>query len=947
MLGVLLYHAGAPVRIDWLVEQLWEDGRALEDCRASLYALASRIRAVLHSVGIGPALVRLTSMQAYRLDIDPSLVDFHRFRQLVTEAREAAGQQQPDSAVALLVRALALWQDEPLADLRGAHAEHLRREMTEAWLEANKLLADCRLKVGQHHSALVLLEPLLRSYPFDETLAQYWISALCATGRQADARTYLVSFRQRFRKEMRSDPALHLPEAAPLSRARPRRAVAVPRRLPKDISDFTGHDELFRQLDALTDADRGETNIVVLTGMPGVGKTTLAVHWAHQRRHRFPDGQLYLNANAYGSGAPVEPVEALGRFLSALDVPAERIPVSVDERRDRLNQLLAGRRMLIVLDNVRDSGHARSLIPTSGTCVTLITSRTRLTALTIRDGARSLTISPFPDNDCLALLRRVIGTARAAAEPAALQALARLSGGLPLALRIIGERVAVRPRASIADLVEELSAHLLDSECEDEEEASLRSAFAWSYDALGPEPARLFRLLGLYPGSSISPEAGGAMLGAGVDDAERLLNTLARVHFINHDTVRRYRFHDLLRLFAAERASREERVDEQRQAMRRLLDWYVLTTVNAAWVLAPDRPLVPDLPAPEDVRPLAFNADAEAMKWCEAERGNIGAVTRWATAHGFHRHAWQIPGAIHEIFDRYGRQQDVLHLHELALVSVRRDGHPVGEIGTLNNLAATYFMIHDYRRAAESFEACIQLARELGDTNAEIPCAHNLASVHLRMGNTGEAVRLSNQVLDACRKGSNASGEASALHRLGDAYRLMKRYDEAVTYYLDALAIRQRIGALRGQGVTHGEIAALYLETGQPELALEHCREALAMHDRTRDEAARCDALTTMADIERALARYEDAVRDAKDAITLSDEMADDQRRCHALVVLADALAISGNVDAAGRACIEALNSLDDAEPESRALRARLLVIARSVGVVDDPGAPDGRPAIA
>ena len=937
MLGILLYHAGEPVRIDLLVEQLWDDGRSLDDYRANLYALASRIRAALNRVGMGRALVRLNSMPAYRLDVDPNLVDFHRFKRMVAEARQAAGQQHHDTAAALLARATALWTDVPLADLRGAHAEHLRRDMYDAQLEAHKLLAECQLKIGQHQSVLAGLEPFMRTYRFDETLAQHWIAALYAAGRQGDARTFLVDFRRRFRKEMRTEPTITLPyvgERTRLSRTRAGNAATAPRQLPKDISDFTGHIGLLTQLDALTDPDNAETNVVALSGMPGVGKTTLAIHWAHQRRHRFPDGELYLNANAYGTGPRVAASEGLGRFLNALGYPADRMPVSTEDRRDRFNELLAGRRMLIVLDNVGDSDQARPLIPTSSTCVTVITSRSWLRGLTVRDGVRSLTTSPLPDSDCLALLNRLIGPSRAAAEPEAVRALAQLSGGLPLALRIIGVRVAEWPRARIADLVDELSAHLLDSEGEDDEEASLRNAFTWSYKALKADAARMLRMLGLHPASSISPEAAGAMLGIHTLYSEHLLDTLAKAHLINNDTIRRYRFHDLLRLFAAGRAHQEEPGTEQKNAIRRLLDWYVLSAVNAATLLAPDRQPVPDLPASSEIRPQEFDTDLDAMKWREAERANIGAVIRWAAAHGFHRHVWQMASTLHAIYDRYGRQEEVLALYKLALSSAQHDGHQLGEAGTLNNLGATYFAMHNYSLAVEHFEACIQLARSIGYGEAEIIYSHNLATVHLKTDNVAEAVRLSMQVLDACRNVSNPFGEAHALHRLGDAYRLMKQYDQAVSHYLEALATRKRIGSLRDQGATHGSLAAAYLEAGQADLAIEQCRRAMEIHDRTKDKAAHCDTLTTLADAERELAMHQDAVRDALRALAVSEEINDSQRRCHALVVLADTLALSGSTDAARRHCAEALDILKDltVEPQVRALHKRLHAIAQSLG---------------
>jgi tetratricopeptide (TPR) repeat protein len=932
LLGLLLYHVRQSVRVDTIIEYLWD--RQPGDHRENLYALASRNRAVLNSVGLRDALVRLNSVRAYRLELDPELIDLYRFRRLVATARTAGQERRYEVAAELLTEAIGLWREEPLAELRGARAEQLRRHLADSFLDAHKLLTESQLSMGEHEPVLARLEPLLHTYDIDETLAQQWIRALCAAGREEQARAFSAAFRRRFRKEMRTEPAVEVPLAVPGLGGLPAvraPAATAPRLLPHDINDFTGHADLLTELDRLASPEGAGASVMVISGMPGVGKTTLAIHWGHRQRHRFPDGQLYLNANAYGPNPPEEPAEILGRLLRALDVPPSRIPTGVDQRRDRLNQVLAGKRVLLLLDNVRDSTQARMLLPASDTCVTVLTSRNRLTGLTIRDAVRVMTVPPLPERECMALLGQVIGADRAAAEPDALQALVRLCGGIPLVLRIVGEHVAERPRASLADLVEDLNTHLLDCAGEDGEEADLRTIFAWSYRALRPDVARLFRLLGLHPGASIGPEAAAALCGTLVQQTEQQLNTLAKAHLVNHDTARRYQFHDLLRRFALDRAELDEPAGERTEAVRRLLDWYLLSAANAVAVLAPEQDPVPDLPRPELVTPLTFTADNDAMKWCEAERGNLCAVARWATRHGFWRHGWQIPAVIREVYDRYGRQDDLLELHELALSAARAEGHRVGQIGTLGNLGSIYFTLHDYRRAIASFEEAIPLAREIGYLEGEVACAHNLASVYLRIGQVVRAIRIFNEALATSRRLGNSLGEAATLHRLGDAFRQLHRYDRAAGYYLESLAIWEQIGSLRGQGATHGELAALYLQAGQPERALEHTRRALEIHARTKDEAAHCDTLITLADVEYALARYPEAVADGRRALAISEEIGDPRRRAWALTVLADTLVAAGDLSGARRLCAQALRLLDEvADPQADALRDRLHAVSRS-----------------
>jgi DNA-binding SARP family transcriptional activator/tetratricopeptide (TPR) repeat protein len=927
LLAVLLYHVNTPVRVDTLVEHLW----GTRGSSQALYPPVSRLRNVLAGVGLGNTLTRVPGSSAYRLAVEPETIDFHRFGRLVVRAREAASRKQHDAAVALLAEAVALWRDEPLADLHGRRADGIRARIAESLLTAQKLLAESQVQIGLHERACALLDPLVREHPVDETLARHWVEALCALDRGDEARVFLAAFRRRYRQQLRMEATVTLPPATPGGRAPAplpagMTAPAVPRQLPKDIGDFAGHQDLIGELDTAT-APGGGTNLVVLSGMPGVGKTTLVTHWAHLRRQRFPDGQLFLNVNAFGAGPPVEPAAALRRFLTALGVPADRIPRDVDERHDLLSALLTDRSLLVVVDNARDSAQVRHLLSNSTSCVTLVTSRNRLSGLTIRDGARCLTVPPLPEPECRTLLGTVIGARRASSEQAGVAKLARLSGGLPLVLRIIGERVAERDCAAVTDLADELNDRLLavhESEDEDEE-ASLQSVFAWSYDALRPAEARLFRLVGLLPGLSIGPEAAGALAGVEPAVAEALLGTLARAHLMNRDAVRRYRFHDLLQRYAAARAGVQESADERSAALRRLLDWFVLTAADASRMLAPEQPPVPNLPAPGTIAPLRFDSEDEALRWCEAERGAVVALSRFAVARGFHRHGWQIPGTTFQIYNRTCRLDELLEITRVAVSAARLDGHDAGLIGTLFNEGATHFALLDDEAAAHSLHEGVDLARRIGDADAEAAGLHNLASLHVRAGDLTAAVRVYTAGLEACRRTGNAVGEGATLHRLGMVCRQLGRYDGATAHLREALAVRERIGALRGQGVTHAEFALLFLDAGDPHQALHHCELALAIAASTHDDPTRCDATMAAADAARALSRGEQAVRSAEEALSLAERLDDPIRLSRALVTLAGALAAAGRAGRVGPVRAQALSSLEGLPAtDARTLRARL-----------------------
>ena len=917
MLGMLLLHAGDSVRTDILIDHLWEaPGRG--DRRQILYSMASRLRGVLGQVGLHDALVRIPAASAYRLDVDPSFVDLHQFRRLVSAGREHAQRERYDDAVTALERAVKLWRGEPLVELRGARAERLRGRLNDSLLDARKLLAESFLHAGRHLSALAQLEGIAQDHELDDRFARLWMTALCAAGRSDDARRYFAAFRRRFRKAMHAEPATDLASIiTPPKRVLPLPAppaVRRPHQLPTGIKDFIGREDALQELGTLTGGDRAPANVVVLTGMPGVGKTALALHWSHQQSRFFPDGQLYLDAGAYGPSAPVDPHQALANFLEALGVAPDQIPQAPDRRRERFNEMLAGRRMLVVLDNVLDSPQVRPLIPHSGMSLTVVTSRQRLSGLSIRDGIRNVTVEPLTAGDSIALLTHMIGDSRSRAEPHAVDALAETAGGHPLALRVLGERVAERPRASIADIAKELRYRLLESACEDDDQANLTTVFAWSYQALPPDAARLFRRLAQHPGASAGVEVAAALAGVDPRAAEMLLNGLARVHLIDHDTARHYRFHDLLRLYAMTRAIVEDSASDLLNCRRVIYDWYLLSAANAAALLVPELPPVPDLPAAAWTRGATFATEADALSWCDRERENLSAATRSAAQHGFHRHAWQIPGAVYEIFDRTGRHDDLLVLNEIAVAAARRDEHAIGQIGSLTNLGAAHFAKHNYRQAAIAFTAARDFARTTGHIEAETICSHNMASTHLREGETRQAIELYQQALDVCRAISHPAGEAASHHRLGDAYRQDGQHDRSADHYRRALSLREQIGYLRGQGKTHNGLSRLYLETGKTAAAAVHCQLALRIHEQTKDEAARCDALIIMAEIRQAARSAPAAMMNIRSALTIAERIGDSYRKAQALAVLADILIGSGSRREAAQACAMALRISDNLE---------------------------------
>jgi DNA-binding SARP family transcriptional activator len=563
LLTALALRRGQVVRLDSLAEQVW-DGELPARTRSSLQTLANRLRAL-----VGAGTIR-TELDGYRLDAPPEAVDVARFQRLLDAAR---GAEAAARARELVGEALALWRGDPLT---GAGSELLEREvgpaLRERCLAALEWRVDLDLALGGRAGDLVVeLQGLASRYPLREPLWARLITAMHRAGRPAEALDTYQVIRTRLVEELGVDPSAELRrvyaevlagDTGPAPPPAPAPAAAgVPRQLPPRLVGFVGRAAEVAALDAtLSPAGGGMPPVLAVHGAGGMGKTALALHWAHRVVDRFPDGQVHLDLRGYGPGEPVDPATALDVVLRALGVPAGQVPPSRDERSALLRTRLAGRRLLLVLDNARDAEQVRPLLP-GGPSLALVTSRSELRGLQVRDGATRRQLRELDPADSVALVRAAIGADRADAEPAAVDELTRLCGRLPLALVIAGERAARFAGASVAELVAELRAgqDRLDTLADlDDPATDLRAVFSWSYRALDAGTARVFRRLGLHPGVEVTLPAAAALLGAGPGEARRQLDRLVSVHLLEQLGRDRYRSHDLLREYAAERAAVEE-----------------------------------------------------------------------------------------------------------------------------------------------------------------------------------------------------------------------------------------------------------------------------------------------------------------------------------------------------------------------------------------------------
>jgi DNA-binding SARP family transcriptional activator len=566
VLAALLRRANQVVSLDELAEVLW-DSTPPPTARVTLRNHVKCLRQV-----VGPAVsARIVTLPpGYLIEVREPELDLLRFTSLCAAGSQAVRARRWDQADASLSAALALWRGSPLADVP---SEVLRRDeiprLEQLRLQAQEFLMDAALRLGRHAEVIPELRVLVAQHRMRERFHGQLMLALYQSGQQAEALAVYRGARQMMVGELGVEPGPELrrlhqrmlagdPDVMVRAAEAPATIRVLPRQVRAGISDFVGREsELATLSGALEVASSGETVTITVVGAPGVGKTTLAVNWARQAAGKFPDGQLYVNLRGFDpAGWPVAPTEAIQGFLDALGVPAASIPDDLPARAALYRSLTAGRRMLVLLDNARDSDQVSPLLPGSPGCLVLVTSRSELPGLVAAEGARTLRLGVFSEAEALELLARRIGTARVAAERDVARELTLLCASLPLALAITAARASARPGFPLATLARELrdANGRLDALATGEQTADIREAFSWSYRCLQPPAARMFRLLGRYPYPDITVAAAASLAATTPREARGLLRELTRCHLLAESSPGRYAFHGLLGAYAAELA---------------------------------------------------------------------------------------------------------------------------------------------------------------------------------------------------------------------------------------------------------------------------------------------------------------------------------------------------------------------------------------------------------
>jgi DNA-binding SARP family transcriptional activator/tetratricopeptide (TPR) repeat protein len=911
--GLLAVKAGAVVPRWRLVDALWGEEPPRTAIK-SLHSHVARVRQALAVCGLPDIL--LTREPGYQLAVSPEAVDAWRFEESVRRGREELSDGSAERAVAQLRNGLALWQGEvALADAEptGWGAAEVER-LSEVRLTAIESRWDAELRLGRHVAAAGELERLLVAHPYRERLVELYLLALYRGGQYTSALEAFQRFRARLADEFGADPGpavsqLHtlILRRDPSLDTQPAPArMPAPAQLPARVGHFTGRAPEMVALDGLLDPQPDEdTRIAVISGPAGIGKTSLAVQWAHRVLDRFPDGQLFVDAASTG---------ALAHLLRSLGVTDDRLPAELAEQATLYRSLLSGRRMLIVADDASSADSVLPLVPASAGNLLVVTSRGALAALTTHHSVRSIQLHALTDTEALALLSKLLGQDAVDREPAAAIELVRLCDRLPLAVRIAAAKLA--DQHGIAAFVTELAgANRLDALTVDGGSRSVRAVFASAYRALSAPAARLFRLLGLLPGPTFHAQLGAALAG------RPAVAELANAHLISPAGANRYRFHDLVALFAGQCAAVDELPGQRDEAVARAVDWYLAVADGANKVVDPGRDRVTvELRYPPDSLPFAADPES-ALSFLESERGNLIPITQFTAETGFPQATCQLTYLLTGFYDSRGHWQERVQLCSWGVTAAQRTGDPGVEglmrsalgvacimtrqfdkaleslylalplmrvsddqrgIGHVyNNIAAAYSGLRRFDDAVDAFRQALAVHTASGHRLGVALALNNTGHTYVRMGRPELSRPDLSQALQISREIGNPRLEAAVLHSLGEADLRAGSMAGALAYLGEALLVYQRIGDRQYQAETLNGLGLAYLGDGDPAAATTRLREALELTREIADRHLEAVTLHHLGQVQLAAGDLADAAEQLRLALALRAQAPDAYEEAH------------------------------------------------------------------
>jgi DNA-binding SARP family transcriptional activator/tetratricopeptide (TPR) repeat protein len=832
VLASLLLSFGRVVSRGEIAEALWGDEWPAS-ADVSIRNYVRRLRQILRDAGLDRILTR---PGGYLIRVEAGELDLTRFERLAADARAATRVGAWETAAADAAAALALWSGDPLS---GVPSEVLAaREvprLTELRLQAIETRIGAEIRLGRQSDVIAELRRLIVVHPLREHLRALLMLALHESGRQADAQAAYQHARRMLIEELGTEPGAELRDlhqrilegrrdtrptttaGTDRGRSQPRSADAgkgpVPRQLPAVNVNFVGRDAEIsaflrlvddacgipddRDADSHFDVMPGGAPIMIITGTAGVGKTALALRLAHLVANRFTDGQLYLDLRGFDPGLdPLPTGAAIRSFLDGLRMPSDQIPTGLDAQAGLYRSLLAGRRMLIVLDNAASAGQIRSLLPGAGRCLVIVTSRRQLTPLAATEGAHILTLDVLTATEAHDLLATRLGQTRVAADPAATAELCAECARLPMALSIVAARAESRPAFPLAAIAGELRDARRRLDALDGGEASIdaRAAFSWSYEQLPAASAVMFRLLGLHPGPDITEAAAASMAGISRRQAGRALRQLAANCLLTEHLPGRFAFHDLLRLYAAETAVTTDSEEVRMAATCRAVDYYLQSARAADRAIYAARPPI-TVPAPvPGSDPETFAGHDVALAWFDQEYQVLLAVISLSAAQGLDTQAWHLPWAMESFFYRRAHWRDWASTQEVALAAAQRNGDRDAQAHAHRGIANAHIEIGAHDVAGQHLTRALRLREESGDVVGQ-------ARIHLDMArstglrhNYTEYLAHARRGLDLSRSAGDTLGEGHGLAEVAWALALLGRHRQAITHGHASLRILRQLG---------------------------------------------------------------------------------------------------------------------------------------------------------
>jgi DNA-binding SARP family transcriptional activator len=895
--AVLALQAGRPFGRQQMINAIWGDTPPAHAVNL-VQRHVSGLRRVLEPdrPGHAPSGLLVWTDVGYLLTLAPGALDLDVFERELGRARTAQAAGQLREAAGALHSALGLWRgpvcdglSSPFLDAQGDRLAESRISVVEERIELD-------LAIGDHADLIAELRDLIAEYPLRERLHGLLMLALYRAGRQADALAAFREARRLLREELGIEPAAPLqrlhqqilaadPELAVTAAAKVTTDAGpvssmqrpLPAQLPHRIPDFTGRDAELGQLDALLDQGGTGTGFVITTisGTAGVGKTALAVHWAHRISGRFPDGQLYVNLRGFDpTGSAMKPAEAIRQFLDAFGVTPQRLPASLEAQAALYRSLLAGRQVLILLDNAANEDQVRPLLPGSPGGLVIVTSRNELLGLIVTEGAQPVVLDLLSAPEARQLLSRRIGESRVLAETQAVDSIIALCARLPLALMLVAARASTHPEFRLSALAAELhqAGGSLDAFGGEDQATNVRAVFSWSDQRLSDSGRHMFRLLGLHSGPDIARPAVASLAGLPQDQVQPALAELARAHLVTERIPGRFALHDLLRAYATEVAHLQNPGYDHDMARRRILDHYLITACRADKLLHQyrDRPFTLADARP-GVTPEILADQGQALAWFESEHAVLLAALRHMA--GFDTYIWQLAWALASFFDYQGHWRDWRDSQIMAVEASLRLSDKSAQALSNRLLGCAFIQLSSYGQADTHLERALALFRELSDKTGQGDVHRNLAWMLERQGQYHEALPHAEEALSLFQATDHLTGQARALNAVGWFHAQLGDYAQALVSCQKALDLQRKIGDRFGEAETWDSLGYAHRHLRHEREAITCYQQAINLYRGLGDRYSEADTLDALGDARETFGDSESARIAWQGALTILGQL--------------------------------------------------------------------------